>query len=139
MRLEKREAYNARRDHMSYPPIPDATEFQNQRPPYDREPVTVHGWQWSTTFGKWSALVTFKNGWRGFTYPDHAEKHDGARYIVGVTIGRKDRDSGQYQVQAWDQHGKRWPDADYFTDDREDAHATADAMIMDSLAQQQGA
>lgn len=32
-------------------------------------PVTVHGWQWSTTFSRWSALVTFPNDWHGFTYP----------------------------------------------------------------------
>lgn len=32
-------------------------------------PVAIHGWQWSTTFGQWGALVTFANGWRGYTYP----------------------------------------------------------------------
>lgn len=50
-----------------YPDIPAATEFQHN---LQREvPVTVHGWQWSVDFGKWSALVTFADGWHGFTYP----------------------------------------------------------------------
>ena len=38
------------------------------------KPETIHGWQYSTTFGTWSALVTFKDGWRGFTYPAHNER-----------------------------------------------------------------
>lgn len=53
----------------AYGPIPlDAKEFQNQRYGYEA-PKEIHGWQWSTTFGRWSALVTFHNGWHGFTYP----------------------------------------------------------------------
>lgn len=32
-------------------------------------PVEVHKWEWSDTFGKWSALVTFADGWHGWTYP----------------------------------------------------------------------
>lgn len=63
------EAYNAGRDELSYPPIPgDAKLFQNQRYGYE-EPTSIEGWQWSTTFGRWSALVTFADGWHGFTYP----------------------------------------------------------------------
>ncbi len=57
-----------------YPPIPDATHFMT--PHFGScVPKVIHGWQWSDTFGKWSALVTFGNdtgfddGWYGFTYP----------------------------------------------------------------------
>lgn len=62
-------AYNAGRDELSYPPIPHLTkEFLTQKLGYE-EPTEFHGWEWSTTFGKWSALVTLENGWHGFTYP----------------------------------------------------------------------
>lgn len=42
-------------------------EFQHN---YGMEkPVSIHGWDWSITFGHWGALVTFADGWHGFTYP----------------------------------------------------------------------
>lgn len=71
MNLVQREKYNAKPISVlgvsRYPDIPDATEFQYR---YGfQKPQTVHGWEWSTTFGRWSALVTFQNGWHGFTYP----------------------------------------------------------------------
>lgn len=71
MRLLQREEYNARpKESMGiarYPDIPEASEFQHG---YGYEtPAEVHGWEWSTTFGTWSALVTFKDGWHGYTYP----------------------------------------------------------------------
>lgn len=65
--LHQRDAFNASRDKFSYPPIPDAQEFLH-RYSYEK-PVAVHGWQWTTTFNRWSALVTFADGWHGFTYP----------------------------------------------------------------------
>lgn len=65
--LHDREEFNSKRDALSHPPIPEATMFQNAYA-YE-EPVQVHGWQWSYTFNRWSALVTFKDGWHGFTYP----------------------------------------------------------------------
>ena len=52
----------------SYGKIPDSKEFQNMRYGYE-VPKKVHGWQWSTTFGRWTALVTFKDGTRTWTYP----------------------------------------------------------------------
>lgn len=60
--------FNAKRTDLSYPPIPEGvTEFQKD---YGYEvPTAVHGWDWSTTFGRWSALVTFANGWHGWTFP----------------------------------------------------------------------
>lgn len=65
--LTQRGEYNAQ-PSKGYPDIPDAAEFQNQGYGYET-PAVVHGWQWSDTFGRWSALVTFANGWRGFTWP----------------------------------------------------------------------
>lgn len=52
----------------TYPPIPfTATRFQHG---YGwATPAYVHEWQWSVTFGCWTALVTFADGWKGFTYP----------------------------------------------------------------------
>lgn len=49
--------------------IPDATEFQKGL--RLEVPAEVHGWSWSTTFGRWSAYVTFADGWEGYTYPKH--------------------------------------------------------------------
>jgi hypothetical protein len=72
--LTQRERHNVKPTSVlgvdRYPDIPAATEFWTGRD--WRQPETVHGWQWSTTFGKWSALVTFADGWHGFTYPKPA-------------------------------------------------------------------
>ena len=68
MNLYQREAFNKQRDSDSYPEIPDAEIFHNLNYGYEK-PISIHGWQWSTTFGRWSALVTFSDGWHGFTYP----------------------------------------------------------------------
>lgn len=67
----------------SYPPRPTyATHFQHH---YGNEiPVTVHGWQWSSTFGRWSALVTFADGWRGYTYPQITEAN--RRTAAGLAV-----------------------------------------------------
>lgn len=67
MALVQRDEHNARRDQWSYPPIPPARLFWHGWS-YE-EPREVEGWQWSVTFGRWSALVTFADGWHGFTYP----------------------------------------------------------------------
>ena len=60
--------HNAKRGEYSLPPIPENAELFQNRYAYEK-PETVHGWQWSSTFGTWSALVTFADGWHGFTYP----------------------------------------------------------------------
>ncbi len=52
----------------AYGRIPEATEFQHAGVGR-ATPVQVHGWAWSNDFGRWSALVTFANGWHGYTYP----------------------------------------------------------------------
>ena len=51
-----------------YKPIPLATAFQNGLVG-SSVPTVVFGWQWSVTFGRWSALCRFADGWQGFTYP----------------------------------------------------------------------
>lgn len=48
------------------------------------------------------------------------------RKVTRTTIRKVD---GEYVVKAYDQHGKRWPDADYFTNDKADAEGTAEAMV----------
>ena len=57
----------------AYGPIPEAAEFQHGSG-RKATPETVHGWQWSTTFGRWTALVTFPDGWHGFTYPSPTQR-----------------------------------------------------------------
>lgn len=53
----------------SYGPIPDSELFQHQSGYRTEKPAQVHGWEWSVTFGRWRALVTFADGWRGVTWP----------------------------------------------------------------------
>lgn len=50
------------------------------------------------------------------------------RCVVSATVSRRN-EYGEYVVRARDQYGKRWPEADYYTDDLTDARATAAAMI----------
>lgn len=46
--------------------------------------------------------------------------------IARTTISKQD---GEYVVKAYDANGKRMPDADYFTNDKADALATAALMV----------
>ena len=55
----------------AYGKIPDSLRFQNQSYGYE-EATQIHGWQWSVTFGRWSALVTMPCGWQGFSVPEMA-------------------------------------------------------------------
>jgi hypothetical protein len=50
-----------------YGKIPVSDKFLNGLTA--ERPVAVWGWEWSTTFQRWTALVTFRSGWTGFTYP----------------------------------------------------------------------
>ena len=70
MRLIQRDEWNSRpyRDALSLPDIPDAELFQSGTGSFDR-PVLIHGWECSTTFGRWAAVCTFADGWHGVTYP----------------------------------------------------------------------
>jgi hypothetical protein len=52
--------------------IPEASRFLLGTQHGYAVPVEIHGWQWSETFRRWSALVTFEDGWRGYTYPEPA-------------------------------------------------------------------
>lgn len=54
----------------SYGPIPDCERFQAGSSYGYEKPAAIHGWQWSETFRRWSALVTFHGGWRGYTWPE---------------------------------------------------------------------
>lgn len=64
--FERRMAEAERR--LVYPPKPEhATEYQHG---YGYEvPVDMGKWEWSVTFGRWSRLVTFADGWHGYTFP----------------------------------------------------------------------
>lgn len=46
-----------------------------------------------------------------------------------ITTTKTVKKDGEYQVKAYDQHGKRWPEADYFTNDKQDAIGTAKMMV----------
>lgn len=58
-----------------YGKIPDAEMFQHHRTFGYEVPAEVHGWEWSTTFNRWRALVTFKDGWKGVTSPAPWPRH----------------------------------------------------------------
>ena len=72
--LVQRDEWNSRpevvRGKCEYGPIPAAERFYEGSGYGYKVPTEVHGWQWSSTFWRWSALVTFDNGWRGFTWPE---------------------------------------------------------------------
>ncbi len=53
----------------AYGKIPVAVDGKFQHNYGADVPLAVYGWQWSQSFGRWSALVLFEDGWRGFTYP----------------------------------------------------------------------
>jgi hypothetical protein len=44
------------------------TEFSHFKGGIEK-PVKIFGWQFSNTFGRWSALVEFSDGMKGYTYP----------------------------------------------------------------------
>jgi hypothetical protein len=50
------------------------------------------------------------------------------RVVSKVTVSPRKNEWGEFVVRAYDQDGKRWPEADYHTDDRQDAEQTAKAM-----------
>lgn len=39
------------------------------------------------------------------------------------------KSNGEFIVKAWDQHGKRFAEADYYTNDKADAEQTALVMV----------
>lgn len=51
----------------AYGPIPGTKVFQ--RSYMFEKPKEIHGWDWSHTFRRWGALVTFKDGVTLFTWP----------------------------------------------------------------------
>ena len=53
--------------------------------------------------------------------------------IARVTFNGRRNAHGEYVVRAYDENGKRLPDADYFTNDKADAKATAQAMMQPRL------
>jgi hypothetical protein len=58
----------------AYGRIPGCSRFQSPRDGW-QVPTEIHGWQFSETFRRWSALVTFENGWHGWAFPEHAKDH----------------------------------------------------------------
>lgn len=56
----------------AYGKIPDCNRFQNHQTGGFEVATEVHGWQWSITFRRWSALVTLADGWHGFSFPEKA-------------------------------------------------------------------
>ena len=50
------------------------------------------------------------------------------KIITAVKI-KFNREYNEYQVKAYDENGNRYPAADYFTNDKEDAQHTANAML----------
>tara|TARA_R110000803_G_scaffold210718_1_gene283367 strand:+ start:4961 stop:5419 length:459 start_codon:yes stop_codon:yes gene_type:complete len=55
------------------------------------------------------------------------------RYVLTTSV-RFTKMFDEYRVRAWDQHGKRFIEADHFTNDKEDADNTAALMATEGLA-----
>lgn len=51
------------------------------------------------------------------------------RTVSRATVARRINEYGEWVVRAYDQHGKRYQEADYFTNDRADAVAISNAMV----------
>lgn len=54
------------------------------------------------------------------------------RRVARVTVARRRNEYGEFVVRAYDQDGRRYPEADYFTSDRDDAVGTGEAMVKQS-------
>lgn len=52
--------------------------------------------------------------------------------VARAVISPRRNEWGEWTVRAYDASGRRVPSADYFTDDRGDAEATALAMVRPS-------
>jgi hypothetical protein len=64
-----------------YPPKPENPTGKFQIDYSYEKPVAFHRWQWSNTFNRWGAFVTFANGWHGFTFP-----HEPSKGLILVNI-----------------------------------------------------
>jgi hypothetical protein len=54
----------------AYPPKPESAILYQHRHDWER-PTVLGEWAWSVDFGRWSRLVTFKDGWHGYSYACH--------------------------------------------------------------------
>lgn len=54
---------------------------------------------------------------------------DPIRLTVKITIPKRANQWGEFHCKAYDQDGKRNPDADYYTDDRQDAEDTRKLIL----------
>lgn len=52
----------------AYPPPPEGVKLFQHHYGW-RKPIQIHQWGWSNDFNRWRALVTFADGWYGWTYP----------------------------------------------------------------------
>lgn len=77
----------------AYGVIPEAIEFQHGGG--RGTPERVHGWQWSSDFSCWSALVTFADGWHGFTYPVPEQQRTTPQHALASTSSTSPRDFRQ--------------------------------------------
>lgn len=53
----------------AYGKIPVAADGKFQHNYGTERPIAIRGWAWSEAFRRWGALVTFADGWHGFTWP----------------------------------------------------------------------
>ena len=52
----------------SYPPKPEQATLYYHHYGYEI-PVALGAWEWSVDFGRWGRIVTFADGWHGYTFP----------------------------------------------------------------------
>ena len=65
-------------------------------------------------------------GYKVAELAERIEKGQCQRKVKRTTIVRR---NGQYVVLAYDQNNQRYADADYYTNDKDDATTTASAMV----------
>lgn len=79
-------------------------------------------------------LTAYENGI--FTYQVLTLENEFLDFIIDerkVVTTKTVKKDGEFQVKAYDQNGKRWPECDYFTTDKEDAIGTAKLMVREGF------
>ena len=68
----------------------------------------------------------------GYTPPvreELCEAHRGLKRRIARAEVQVSRDTGEFIVYAWDENGDRYEEADYYTDNLDDARDTRDLML----------
>lgn len=93
--------------------------MSNPYPGCDPDRRCVHG-------NKWGGECEHCDGYNNLK-PLPSDR--GPRRVASATVSARPNEWGEWVVRARDQHGRRWPECDYHTTDRDDACETAVRMV----------